>query len=1220
MPQCKALLLPLILVMAAACTDASPPPASPTAQRESSMTSARSQRLASPGVASASTLAPPSTTDLRLALDLIGLDATVKLTSPHADAAQTPRELGVIQPRKGSTMFVMSTGVLNSKTQLPEPGTDFPPHGVEGDAVTLTVTLQMPAGANRLSFDYNFLSAEAPDFVGSDYNDKFTVRVTDKAGTRVVTSTSVNSAEFFDVSDALAKGTGFNLFADDPNGVDSFLDGFPEGVVLFPDAGITGYRTVNVAVERGGEVTLEFDIRDLGDGGLDSAVIVDNIDVSGIEVTDPNTEPPSLISDMGSVKTDLALLATGGSPTQKVAADGVTQLVVRSQVPGPGKVRFKVDKPTSGSFAAVGGAAGEASTSILVDVKEALPGQYYAIALYTSPEDFNTLGDELKPDRPIQITGDYTADDGTVIQNTLTLLVVRPPVLLIPDMWTDNLLWESYAGALFKNVLFNVERVDTSQLVAEGGLNDPEYTKLLLGMTRQLLKKRRADSTAATQVDVVAHGTGGLLVRKFVDTGEGSYLLNENFRKGFINRLITMNTPHLGVRLADEMMVMRAKLEPDDWSGLKETLAGIGIHPDGKENGNIPIDDLKTDGPAINGIKKTDVPSHLFVSVGGETLNRGPPKGSLPMLNPKTALYIQMERLHPLVKDREDAVAKKLILGTESMIFCKDKHDLFVPEADQRGGIAGSTAVSTFTVKLAAPDSEHFKVPRAAEQNARLLELLHSPVKGGAFAPFIPSPRDVVRTTTCSKTSAVHPPPEIDGPTASPSLTARETRVDAKGQLKIVSPGTGTSVSPGSMVKVSVEASGGFEPRVVFITGGGQEALSETFPFTMDFQIPAQAIGSITLRASGIDAQGHLVAAEPVVLPVALSARLTSLEVLNGNVVLQEPGSKRRLRILGHYTDGVVRDVSSSPGTLYSSSNLGIATVTGEGLVTATGKGIATLTVRHGSVHTSVNVTVSTDGAPPIDPCIKVRLGDYNLFALEDYSQGHYIEGRVAAGGNIFLEDFSVGEKLSETDTAQALVAGGDLTLTRGGAWGDVWHGGQLFTDSSVSILRGSVARGTPLDFTARGNTLRALSTRLATLPANGTTTVEPWGGVLLRGTSPRVNVFEVDARALRGIHLLSIEAPAGSLALVNVRGSAATLSQFGQSLTGGIDERGVLFNLPNVQTLMVSGYGFVGTLLAPEAHVSFNDGAWAGGLYLRSLTGNGAGHLNPLRDTDICP
>jgi choice-of-anchor A domain-containing protein len=252
--------------------------------------------------------------------------------------------------------------------------------------------------------------------------------------------------------------------------------------------------------------------------------------------------------------------------------------------------------------------------------------------------------------------------------------------------------------------------------------------------------------------------------------------------------------------------------------------------------------------------------------------------------------------------------------------------------------------------------------------------------------------------------------------------------------------------------------------------------------------------------------------------------------------------------------------------------------------------------------------------------CLQVQLSDYNLFLLGDYNLGTDVEGKVAAGGNITMNNFSVGHRLPDSNIAHALVAGGNLNLTNGGVWGDAWHGGDYTPSSSVTFVRGTASQGTPIDFAARGAELRNLSSQLAALEAQGTTTLEPWGGIMLRGTDPRVNVFEVPASAFSGATLLSIDAPAGSLAVINIRGASATFTGFGHSFSGGIDQHGVLYNFVDTTSINAHGYGFWGTVLAPRAHITFSNGSFDGGIYAYSLTGNAEGHLNVLHDRNFCP
>jgi len=253
-------------------------------------------------------------------------------------------------------------------------------------------------------------------------------------------------------------------------------------------------------------------------------------------------------------------------------------------------------------------------------------------------------------------------------------------------------------------------------------------------------------------------------------------------------------------------------------------------------------------------------------------------------------------------------------------------------------------------------------------------------------------------------------------------------------------------------------------------------------------------------------------------------------------------------------------------------------------------------------------------------PCIQVRLSDYNLFLLGDYTQGTDVQGKVAAGGHITLSHFSVGAGLPEGDISQALVAGGDLNLSEGGVHGDAWYGGSYTASSSVIFSRGTASRGAPVDFSLRGATLHSLSTALSGLQANGTTTREPWGGVMLRGTDPEVNVFHLESSLFQGATLWSIEAPATSFVVVNIHGGSASFSGFGIQFSGGIDPHRVLYNFVEATALQAQGFGFWGTVLAPSADIHFSNGSFQGGLYARSLTGNASGYLHPLIERDICP
>ncbi|SEU01337.1 choice-of-anchor A family protein [Stigmatella erecta] len=243
--------------------------------------------------------------------------------------------------------------------------------------------------------------------------------------------------------------------------------------------------------------------------------------------------------------------------------------------------------------------------------------------------------------------------------------------------------------------------------------------------------------------------------------------------------------------------------------------------------------------------------------------------------------------------------------------------------------------------------------------------------------------------------------------------------------------------------------------------------------------------------------------------------------------------------------------------------------------------------------------------------CLDIHLNDYNLFLFEDYSGGHHISGKLAAGGHISMSGLSVGSELPDDNVANTLVAGGNLTLSSGSVYGATWYGGSYTPSWSVNFHRGTAAQGTPIDFAARYTELRSLSSRLAAQPVNGTT-LPQWGNLYLTGTDPCLNVFEVSASAFNSANSRNISVPEGSFVLVNIRGTGPSFKGgFGE----GLNPRRVLYNFVEATSLDARGFGMQGTALAPHAHVTLNEGIWTGGLYARSLRGGASFSLSPLEE-----
>ncbi len=180
----------------------------------------------------------------------------------------------------GSTFVVMSSGIAAAKGQpgyvSPQSGSSFsnsapfPPvsctnSGSVYDFTELKLVIQVPANAKAFAFDFNFMSSEYPEYVGTTFNDKFVAVLDsksfkgnisfDKKGSCI----SINNALFNECTGCSLGDTGLQG------------TGYEGGI-----GGGTGWLTTTSPVTPGETITLRFMIFDEGDHILDSVVLIDN--------------------------------------------------------------------------------------------------------------------------------------------------------------------------------------------------------------------------------------------------------------------------------------------------------------------------------------------------------------------------------------------------------------------------------------------------------------------------------------------------------------------------------------------------------------------------------------------------------------------------------------------------------------------------------------------------------------------------------------------------------------------------------------------------------------------------------------------------------------------------------------------------------------------------------------------------------------------------------
>lgn len=246
--------------------------------------------------------------------------------------------------------LILSTGIASQVTSLQNTGdaqgTDLGDIGP--DSASVSFTLPVPAGSaqQRLKIDFMFLSEEYPEFIGSDFNDTFEVLINgvnyamDEHGNPI----EVDNAYF---TGDVAAGT--------------FFDGRTNRLTLtyvVPD----GMTSIDVVLK----------LQDVGDGEVDSAVLVDNVRFESPQVVYLDFDGATLADHFGAGITALipafnAADLGSAEPTEALIAALVSKLQEKYALYD---IIFTTTIPSSGDFTTlvVGG-----DNSALLDISGASP-------------------------------------------------------------------------------------------------------------------------------------------------------------------------------------------------------------------------------------------------------------------------------------------------------------------------------------------------------------------------------------------------------------------------------------------------------------------------------------------------------------------------------------------------------------------------------------------------------------------------------------------------------------------------------------------------------------------------------------------------------------------------------------------------------------------------------------------------------------------------------
>ncbi len=264
----------------------------------------------------------------------------------------------------------------------------------------------------------------------------------------------------------------------------------------------------------------------------------------------------------------------------------------------------------------------------------------------------------------------------------------------------------------------------------------------------------------------------------------------------------------------------------------------------------------------------------------------------------------------------------------------------------------------------------------------------------------------------------------------------------------------------------------------------------------------------------------------------------------------------------------------------------------------------------------------------PVQAGILGEASNYNAFIFGDMNVWTTdSQGRIAAGGNIAMSNYSVG---SHADPAAfSIIGGGNVnyfsgTVANGGIFSDnnvelqsYTVNGDVIANGSVTVLPpygtvtgstvGSAGFTNPINFSNSFNYLSSLSQGLASMQTNGTTTVTPWYAISLSG-SDSVNYFNIDGSDFSNAVSLTFNMGIDDIAIVNISGTSDTFQNFGL-VNADTRQGNILYNFYEADTVSISNIGVKGSVLAPYADVDFNWAHIDGSLIASSLTGTGELH-----------
>jgi pimeloyl-ACP methyl ester carboxylesterase len=240
---------------------------------------------------------------------------------------------------------------------------------------------------------------------------------------------------------------------------------------------------------------------------------------------------------------------------------------------------------------------------------------------YVAPDDFaRNESDWKKRSRNVLVSFEITFMDGSKQAIDKSIEIVRPPLMFVHGLIGTPGTWDSFKTGE-DNQLFLQDDRFTYKKAVEMWPNSSftENANLLYIYFRNFVTEMRVKGYASNRVDYVAHSMGGSVLRHAAEN-KNRYYCKANYTYGFVNKFITLHTPHDGSSFANfledfsnlglSLSTKRTFLKmTTDWLLSYKELFKI-------DDFSMQIADAVADLRYKNGIKfsQTTIPSHMIGS------------------------------------------------------------------------------------------------------------------------------------------------------------------------------------------------------------------------------------------------------------------------------------------------------------------------------------------------------------------------------------------------------------------------------------------------------------------------------------------------------------------------------------------------------------------------------------------------------------------------------